>query len=141
MVGMNLHGWGVYRRIQEIMTNAPWSNHDLLVGISLLFVGIVFLLDAEQFQRLRALAYLRDLNYPWGFIFLVIGFFNISVTLWCETPPFFLRLLSRMAGAFCFLTLMLSNIMFSPLIPSTVIYSTIAVWSIWGIFRTKASGR
>jgi hypothetical protein len=46
-----------------------------------------------------------------------------------------------MAGAFCFLTLMLSNIMFSSLIPSTAVYSTIAMWSIWGILRTKASGR
>ena len=137
-------GWrnfGTFQRIHEIMADAPWSNHDLLVGISLLFVGIFFLLDTEQFQRLRALAYLRDLDYPWGFIFVGSGVFTICVTLWCIEPPFSLRLLSRMIGAFCFLTMTLSNIMFSPLIPSTAVYSSIAVWSIWGILRTKASGR
>jgi hypothetical protein len=123
------------------MSEAPWSNHDLLVGISLFLIGIFFLLDAEQFQRLRALAYLRDLNYPWGFIFIGTGIINICVTLWCVAPPFSLRLFSRMIGAFCFLTMTLSNIMFSPLIPSTVVYSSVAAWSVWGILRTKSSGR
>jgi len=138
---MKLCEWRIFQRIHSIMLDAPWSNHDLLVGISLFCMGIIFLVNAEQFQQLRALEYLRDLNYPWGFIFLSTGLFNISVTLWCIEPPFLVRLLSRMSGAFCFLTLMLSNINFSALIPSTVIYSTIAIWSIWGILRTKVSGR
>ena len=138
---MNLREIGAFQRLREIMADAPWSNHDLLVGISLFFVGVIFAINSESFQQLRALAYLRNTHIPWAIVFIVIGGLNILNTVWCVEPPFWVRLLSRMAGAFCFLTLAFSNMMFAILIPSTIVYLLIALWSTWGILRTKASGR
>lgn len=135
--------YGTCRRIREIMSEAPWSNHDLFVSLTLIFIGISLYFFPETFSNLRAFAYLNNLATSefWEVFFLFSGIINLTVVLWCKTPPFAVRLLSRMLGAFCFLLMALSGIMFSLVIPSTIVYGMIAVWSIWGILRTQASGR
>lgn len=135
--------YGTCRRIREIMSEAPWSNHDLFVSLTLIAIGTGLYIYPEVFTELRALAYLNKLASlsVWVTFFLFSGFVNLAVVLWCETPPFTIRLLVRMLGAFCFLIMAFSGLMFSVLIPSTIVYSMIAIWSIWGILRTQASGR
>lgn len=134
---------GMVRRVRIIFREAPWSNHDLAVGIALMGVGLGFLINPEGLAKLRALAYLNSTGSwaVWGTLFLIIGVLNVLVTLWPSPPCFSLRLFSRMAGAFGFLTLALSNMHFAVLIPSTIVYLTIAAWSLWGVLRTQGSGR
>lgn len=135
--------YGTCRRIREIMSEAPWSNHDLFASLTLIAIGMGLYVYPGMFSLLRSLAYLNQLASPsiWVIFFLFSGFVNLAVVLWCETPPFTVRLLVRMLGAFCFLLMAFSGLMFSVLIPSTIVYGMIAIWSIWGILRTQASGR
>lgn len=132
-----------FHRFKRIMADAPWSNHDLLVAIILLFIGLCLLIDPEVGKLLRSMTYL---DQQWGIVriatlFTAAGAICLSVTLWCAVPPFLLRLLSRMLGAFCFLLLAFSTAMFSLWTPSSITYFMIAFWSFWGILRTNSSGR
>lgn len=135
--------WGTLRRLQDIVYEAPWSNHDLLVGVIMTFMGLVLFVNPNAFEQLRALAYLNTHGKPlyWASLFLSVGIVNLIVTLWCKAPPFAVRLMARMFGAFGFLVLALSTMLFSMATPSLVVYLTLAIWSMWGILRTKASGR
>jgi len=94
---------GTIHRLREIMSAAPWSNHDLLVSFILLFIGLALLIDPAVGLLLRSYAYL---NQRWGvqnvaLLFAGVGALSLCVTLWCVSPPFWLRLLARMASAFC----------------------------------------
>lgn len=135
--------YGVLYRARSIFREAPWSNHDLLVGLALMGIGLGFLVNPEALTQLRALAYLNAAG-SWtvlGASYLCMGSLNLLVTLWPSPPSFPLRLFSRMAGAFGFLTLALSNMHFAVLIPSTIVYVMVAVWSLWGVLRTQGRGR
>lgn len=135
--------FGMMIRLRSIMSGAPWSNHDLLVSCILLFIGLALLLDPEVGRLLRSMDYLEQ---RWGIqevslFFVSVGALNLGVTLWSEVPPFWLRLLSRMSGAFCLLLLAFSTAMFSLWTPTSMTYSLIGLWSLWGILRTHSSVR
>lgn len=135
--------YGLCRRLRDILADAPWSNHDLLVSISLMLMGTILIIDPDAFSKLRALAYLhhRGGAQVWSLLFLGCGVTQFTVTLWRQSPPFWIRLLARMCGAFCFVLLALSSALFSVTTPSMVVYLMLAIWSVWGILRTHASGR
>ena len=134
---------GTIHRLRSIMSAAPWSNHDLLVSFILLFIGLALLIDPAVGLLLRSYAYLnqRWRVYNVALLFAGVGALSLCVTLWCVSPPFWLRLLSRMASAFCLLLLAFSTAMFSPWTPASITYSLIGLWSFWGILRTNPSGR
>ena len=139
----SLANFGTIHRLKSIMAEAPWSNHDLLVSCILLFIGLAFFIDHSVSKLLRSLAYL---DQRWGIqniaiLFSIVGALHLAVTLWCVAPPFWMRLLSRMAGAFCLLLLAFSTSMFSLWTPASMTYSLVALWSFWGILRTNPSGR
>ena len=139
----SLANFGTIHRLKNIMAEAPWSNHDLLVSCILLFIGLALFVDPDVGKLLRSLAYM---DRRWGIqnialLFASVGALHLAVTLWCVAPPFLLRLLSRMAGAFCFLLLAFSTAMFSLWTPASMTYSLVALWSFWGILRTNPSGR
>jgi hypothetical protein len=77
----------------------------------------------------------------WGGLFLACGFVSVGTTIWCVRPSFGTRLLSRMGVAFCLLCFALNNLLYQPPPLSTVTYLCLSTWSLWGIVRTKASGR
>lgn len=133
---------GTCRRLHSIMAEAPWSNHDLLSGFILLFIGLLLLYDPEIYTKLRTLNFIAQKGYTeeWSGLFLFSGIYGVTVTLWCLSPPFLIRITARMFYAFCFLTLAFSSFQFSTT-PSAITFSMIAIWSVWGILRTQTSGR
>ena len=143
MIRDSLANFGTIHRLKSIMAEAPWSNHDLLVAFILMFIGLALIVDPDVGKLLRSLAYM---DQRWGIqntalLFAGVGAVHLVVTLWCVAPPFWLRLLSRMAGAFCLLLLAFSTMMFSLWTPASMTYSLVALWSFWGILRTNPSGR
>ena len=134
------HGFG--RRLYNILEEAPWSNHDLLSGLILLFIGLLLFYDPEIYAKLRTLGFIARSGYSnqWSELFLFSGVYGLAVTLWCFAPPFWIRITARMFYAFCFLMLAFSSFQFSTT-PSTITFALIALWSVWGILRTKTSGR
>lgn len=143
MIRKSIANFGTTRRLREIMTDAPWSNHDLLVSTILLFIGVALFIEPSITSKLRAMTYLHE---TWGprnlaILFVVVGSVNLVVTLWCVSPHFYVRLISRMAGAFCLMLLAFSTCLFSPIAPPTITYLLVGLWSVWGILRTHKSGR
>lgn len=134
--------FGTYRRLHSILADAPWSNHDLLSGLILLFIGLLLFYDPEIYAKLRTLNFIAHSGYStqWSGLFLLSGVYGVATTLWCIAPKFWIRIPARMCYAFCFLTLAFSSFQFSTT-PSAITFSLIALWSIWGILRTKTSGR
>lgn len=142
---MNLYErirYGLCRRLHSILAEAPWSNHDLLSGFILLFIGLLLFYDPTIYANLRTLNFILRSGYSaeWSGLFLFSGIYGVSTTLWCIAPPFCIRITARMCYAFCFLTLAFSSFQFSTT-PSAITFSLIALWSVWGILRTKSSGR
>lgn len=129
-------------RLRCIMAEAPWSNHDLLSGMILMFIGLLFFYDPDIYVKLRTLNFIAQNGHStqWSGLFLFGGVYGLAVTLWRIAPPFLVRITARMCYAFCFLTLAFSSFQFSTT-PSAITFSFIAIWSVWGILRTQASGR
>jgi len=134
--------YGTGRRLQGILTEAPWSNHDLLSGLILLGIGGLLFYDPTVYTKLRTLNFIAHSGYTseWSGLFLFSGLYGMAVTLWCLAPPLSLRIAARMLYAFCFLTLAFSSWQFAAT-PSAITFSLIALWSVWGILRTQPSGR
>jgi hypothetical protein len=133
---------GTVHRLRRILLEAPWSNHDLLSGLILGFIGLLLLVNPELYTSLRTLNFIAHQGHlaEWSLFFLLSGLYGLGMTLWCIAPPFLVRLMARMLYAFCFLTLAFSSLQFS-ITPSAITFSILAVWSIWGILRTHESGR
>lgn len=132
------------RRLREILLDAPWSSYDLLSSLIVSGIGLYLLLVPNLFQgvggvytQFAAVANER----VWGGLYLACGLVGVGNTLWCERPAFGFRLLSRMGVAFCLLCFALNNLLYRPPPLSTVTYALLSVWALWGIARTKSSGR
>ena len=131
-------------RLRSILLDAPWSSYDLLSSVIVSGIGIYLLIYSEMFLEVGGVylqfAMVAD-ERVWGGLFLACGLVGVGTTLWCVRPAFVPRLLSRMGVAFCLLCFALNNLLYKPPPLSTVTYVCLSVWSLWGILRTKASGR
>ena len=136
--------YGTCRRLRDILAEAPWSNYDLLSALAVLGIGVYLLLHPTMFQAVGGV-YARMAQvaseWLWAGWFIGCGSFGLAVVLWCTAPGFGWRLAARMAIAFCVLILAGNNALYVPPPLSTVTYGLLAVWSVWGILRTRGSGR
>lgn len=135
---------GTVRRLRQIALEAPWSVYDLLSSLIVFGIGVYLLCSPTMFyavggvyQSFAGVASER----VWGVLFTACGFVGCANTLWCVRPGFGLRLISRMAVAFCLLSFALNNLLYDPPPLSTVTYFFLSAWAIWGILRTRSSGR
>lgn len=132
---------GTVRRFKEIMISAPWSNHDLLSALIVFFIGLHLLVDQDLFGWDTYLTMSQMASqFEWGVFFLGCGVYSLISTLWCQPPPFLVRLTGRMSSTFCFLILMFNNLSHSPMLVSTMTYTVLSLWSLWGILRTTNRG-
>lgn len=132
------------KRFRSIVMDAPWSSYDLLSSLIVVGIGLYLLIHPNLFQQISGVysqfsSVAREVS--WGVLFLLCGIVGIGTTLWCVIPSFGTRLLSRMGIAFCLLCFSFNNLLYDPPPLSTVTYGCLSVWSLWGILRTKASGR
>lgn len=131
-------------RVCEILLEAPWSAYDLLSSLIVAGVGLYLLLEPRLFQQVGGV-YTTFASIAqervWGGLFLACGVVGLGNTLWCVKPAFEMRLLSRMGVAFCLLCYALNNLLYRPPPLSTVTYGLLSLWALWGILRTKSSGR
>ena len=131
-------------RIREIMIDAPWSNFDLLASLIAMLIGGYLLLRQDLFAHVGgvygAMAQIGP-EWAWGLLFLGLGVAGLMTVLWCVCPPFLWRLLARMGTAFCLLTFAFNNLSYLPPPLSSITYGLLSAWAIWGILRTKYSGR
>lgn len=136
--------YGAWWRVWDILSEAPWSNYDLLASLIVLGVGIYLQLYPEMFGHIggvyRQMAEVASAR-QWGGLFLGCGSFGLAVVLWCRAPAFIWRLTARMAVAFCLLVLASNNALNTPPPLSTITYVLLSLWSVWGILRTRGSGR
>lgn len=135
---------GTLRRLHVVLLEAPWSNFDLLASLITLLIGGYLLLRPDMFRQVGGV-YLTMARvgpeWAWGVLFLGLGILGLVTALWCVCPPFLWRLGARMGTAFCLLTFALNNISYAPPPLSAVTYVLLSLWAVWGILRTKASGR
>lgn len=136
---------GTIRRIQELILDAPWSNFDLMASGITAGIGGYLLAYPDMFTQVgggvyAAMAAVAE-EWVWGLMFLSLGGIGLMTVLWCVAPRFSWRLLARMAVAFCLLTFALNNLSYSPPPLSTVTYSFLSLWALWGVMRTRSSGR
>lgn len=135
---------GTLRRLRSILIEAPWSSYDLLSSLIVAGLGVYLLIVPDLFQCVGGV-YAPFASVAservWGGLFLACGIVGVMNVLWCERPPFGFRLLSRMGVAFCLLCFALNNLLYQPPPLSTVTYALLSVWALWGIARTKSSGR
>ena len=135
---------GTIRRLREILLDAPWSSYDLLSSAIVAGIGVYLFLVPNLFQHVggvyapfAAVAGER----VWGGLYLACGVVGIGNTLWCERPAFGFWLLSRIGVAFCLLCFALNNLLYQPPPLSSVTYGLLSVLALWGVARTKSSGR
>jgi len=76
----------------------------------------------------------------WAWIFIGCGGYGLLIVLWPRRPRFILRLLARMAVAFCLLSFALNNLSSYPPPMSGMLYAVLAVFSIWSIVRIRCDG-
>ena len=145
--GMNLwlrFRYGTCRRLRDILAEAPWSNYDLLISLIVFGVGLYMLVCRTMFQHIGGvyakMAQVAD-ELTWGLLFVACGGISFAITIWCYAPGFLWRLGARMATAFCLLVLAGNNALHMPPPLSTVTYILLAIWAVWGILRTRSSGR
>lgn len=141
---MKLYELGTIRRLRQIALDAPWSVYDLLSSLIVLGVGVYLLVAQTMFSGVGGVYYtLASVASEgvWGATFFCCGLIGLANTLWCVRPPFSIRLLARMAVAFCLLSFAFNNLLNEPPPLSTVPYSLLSLWSVWGILRTHTSGR
>ena len=135
---------GTIRRLRAILIEAPWSSYDLLSSAIVTGIGVYLLLVPDLFQHIGGVyapfAAVAD-EYLWGLLYLACGIVGMGTTLWCVMPTFGLRLLSRMGIAFCLLCFALNNLLYQPPPLSSVTYGLLSLWALWGIARTRSSGR
>ena len=135
---------GTCRRIREILIEAPWSNFDLLASLITLGIGAYLLVRPDMFSQIggvyATMAKVAPERY-WGILFFMLGGSGLAMVLWCKCPPFLSRLAARMGTAFCLITFALNNLSAKPAPLSSITYTLLALWALWGIFRTRASGR
>lgn len=136
--------WGTVRRLREILLDAPWSAYDLLSSAIVAGIGLYLLLVPSLFQSVGGVyaqfAVVAS-ERVWGGLYLACGLVGVGNTLWCVMPTFGARLMARMGVAFCLLCFALNNLLYQPPPLSTVTYALLSVWALWGIVRTKSSGR
>lgn len=126
------------------MVDAPWSSFDLMSSSITFWIGVYLLLNQDMFAQVggvyRAMAQVVD-EWVWGSLFVGLGTLGLMTVLWCVAPPFGWRLLARMGVAFCLVSFALNNLSYSPPPLSFITYSFLAIWAMWGVLRTRASGR
>lgn len=140
--------WGlscqVCARIREIMVMAPWSIFDLLTSLIIQGMGVYLIGSPGLFLQVggvyRGMASLGN-ESVWGVLFLLCGGFGFLVCIWIVRLHFLWRLAARMAVGFCLLSLTLNNLSYPPPPLSTIAYGVLGVASLWGVLRTKTSGR
>lgn len=131
-------------RLYEILYEAPWSSLDLILSSATMWIGAYLLLSPNLFGHYGAMYGGLSViggEWAWGLGFLSAGLFGLWTVLWLGRPSFTIRLLARMVVAFFVLSLMLNNMAHRPPPLSAITYGVLSLASIWGIWRTKASGR
>lgn len=140
--------WWVYcgtcQRLRAVLIEAPWSNFDLMASAITSGIGGYLLLWPGMFTQVGGVyAAMANLGpeWVWGALFLLLGGIGLLNMLWCVCPQFLWRLLARMGVAFCLLTFAINNLSYSPPPLSSVTYTLLSLWALWGVLRTKSSGR
>ena len=136
--------YGTFRRLRDILADAPWSNYDMLASLVVLGVGLYLAAHPKMFDSIGGVYHQMAMvaaEKQWGMLFIGCGGFGLAVVLWCRAPAFLWRLSARMAVAFCLLVLAGNNAMNIPPPLSTVTYVLLSILSVWGILRTRGSGR
>jgi len=141
---MNFKSIGTVRHLRDVLISAPWSIYDLLSSLIVAGIGLYLLIYPRMFQQVGGVyaqfSAIAD-EWIWGWVYGMVGLSGLAVTLWCETPSFVIRLFARMSVAFCLLCFALNNLLYNPPPLSTVTYLVLSVAALWGIARTKSSGR
>ena len=124
--------------------DAPWSSYDLLSSTIVFMIGLYLFAFPDIFDHVGGiyapLARFAE-EWVWGILFTSFGGIGIITVLWCVRPSFSARLLSRMGVAFCLLAFALNNLVYSPPPLSSITYFFLSAWAMWGVIRTKSSGR
>lgn len=132
------------RRIREILKEAPWSSFDLLSSLIVLGLGAYLFVTPDLFDRFGGIYHVFAAwadEVWWGALFVSCGFFGLGMVCWPARPLFSLRLLARMAVAFCLLTLTINHLGNSPPPAATITNSVLSLAATWGILRTRRHGR
>lgn len=131
-------------RLREILLTAPWSSLDLIMASSIFLIGAYLLSCPRLFDHYGSMyGGLSKFGGEllWGAAFLVAGAFGLLSVLWMVRPPFLVRLLARMAIAFCLLSQALNTLAHAPPPLSAIMYGVLSMAALWSLWRTKPSGR
>lgn len=132
------------RRLREILKEAPWSSFDLLSSVIVLGLGVYLLFQPNLFEQFgglyRVFAEWAD-EMGWGALFVSCGLFGLGMVCWPARPVFGLRLLARMAVAFCLLTLTINYLGNNPPAAAAITNAVLSLAATWGILRTRRHGR
>lgn len=135
---------GVYRRMHEIMADAPYSSFDLLGSLIAFGIGLYLTWMPDLFDRYGGLygTLARWADEPWwGALFSLCGASGLAAVCWPARPPFGLRLLARMGVAFCLVAMAINHLDNSPPAAGAITHGVLSLASVWGILRTRHHGR
>lgn len=134
---------GVCYRLRHVLWRAPYSTFDLALAIAVAAMGGYLLYQTSLFT-LFAGVYLPMTSFAsqpvWGKLFLGSGLFSLIVILWPRRPSFYLRMLGRMATAFCVLSFALNNFANNPPPVSAFFYGVLALFAVWAVLRVRCDG-
>jgi len=134
---------GICYRLRHLLWRAPYSIFDLAMSAGFLAMGLHLLLFPDLFSRFDGVYFpMRRVmdQAMWAWVFIGCGGYGLLLVLWPRRPRFILRLLARMAVAFCLLSFALDNLSSYPPPMSGMLYAVLAVFSIWSIVRIRCDG-
>lgn len=133
---------GIFRRLREILLDAPWSSFDLIAALVIGLLGFYFLLPFDAYALYPTYATLGTLagEQTIGSLFLLTGVQALAVVIYCEKPPLGARLCARVAMAICFLIMLGNTVARAPPPPSLVLWGVLFAASLLGVLRTRQHG-
>ncbi len=133
-----------YKRLREILYEAPWSSFDLIMASVVFWLGVYFSENTGLFDQYGGVYHVMarlGSELVWGTMFCFFGIVGMLNTLWLSRPPFSTRMLSRMGVAFCLTSLAINNLGNTPPLASSITYCVLSLSALWSVWRTKSSGR
>jgi hypothetical protein len=133
----------VCNRVRYLLWRAPFSLFDFIMSLCILFMGMHMLIAFDLFAQFGGI-YARMnavMSQPkWAVIFILCGAYSLFIVLWPRRPIFVLRLLARMALAFCLIAFALNAMLHHPPPASGTLVLILALFSLWSIVRTRCDG-
>lgn len=134
---------GFCHRMRHLLWRAPYSTFDFTMSVTLVFMGIYLWIVDDLFTRYAGvylpMVRVMDQSY-WCVTFFCCGLYGLLIVLWPKRPLFILRILARMAIAFCLISFALNNLSSHPPPISAILYSMLSLIAIWSIIRTRCDG-